>query len=86
MEMVSKVEECVKGTDLHRPLPCWSLLGFFIDFLCFLHFFFFFTCVKDFLFFCVNKCVKDFLFFCRFFFFTCKSRFREPSKREGVRV
>ena len=37
MEMVSKVEACMKGTDLHHPLPCWSLLGFF--------------CMKDFLFF-----------------------------------
>ena len=59
MEMVSKVKGCVKGIDLHRPLPCWSLLWlFFADF-----------------FLLANL---GFLFIYLFF--------REPSKREGVRV
>ena len=64
MEMVSKVKGCVKGIDLHRPLPCWSLLWlFFADF--------FFTCKSRFL----------FIYLFLFLFF-----FKEPSKREGVRV
>ena len=57
MEMVLKVEGCVKGIDLHRLLPCWFLLGVFF---------------ADFIFLLANL---------GFFFF-----FREPSKREGVRV
>ena len=30
-DCVSKVKGCVKGTDLHRLLPSWSLLGFFLQ-------------------------------------------------------
>ena len=41
-DRVSKVKGCVKGTDLHRLLPCWSLLGFFWQN------FFFFTCKSGF--------------------------------------
>ena len=32
----------MKGTDLHHLLPCWSLLGFFLQI------FFFFTCKSGF--------------------------------------